>query len=46
MIADVFNALDDGDTAPLRDVLDGDAFRQYDAVWHFIQTLPARAGKP
>jgi cytochrome c2 len=32
----------DGKTTPLRDVLDGDAFRQYDAVWHFIQTLPAK----
>jgi hypothetical protein len=32
----------DGKTTPLRDVLDGDAFRQYDAVWHFIQKLPAK----
>lgn len=35
----------DGKTTPLRDVLGGDAFRQYDAVWHFIQTLPAKGGK-
>jgi mono/diheme cytochrome c family protein len=32
----------DGKTTPLRNILDGDAFRQYDAVWHFIQTLPAK----
>ena len=36
----------DGKTTPIRDVLDGDAFRQYDAVWHYIQTLPPKqAGK-
>ncbi len=29
----------DGKTTPLREVLDGDAFRQYDAVWQHIQTL-------
>lgn len=35
----------DGKTTPLRDVLDGDARRQFDALWHFIQTLPAKDGK-
>jgi hypothetical protein len=29
----------DGKTTPIREVFDGDAFRQYDAVWHYIQTL-------
>jgi cytochrome c2 len=33
----------DGKTTPIRDVLDGDAFRQYEAVWHFIQTLPGKS---
>jgi cytochrome c2 len=32
----------DGKTTPLRDVLDGDAFRQYEAVWQYIQTLPEK----
>jgi mono/diheme cytochrome c family protein len=32
----------DGKTTPLRDVLDGDAFRQYEAVWQYIQTLPQK----
>ncbi len=31
----------DGRTTPLRDVLDGDARRQYEALWQYIQTLPA-----
>jgi len=35
---DVFSQ--DGKTTPIRDILAGDAFRQYDAVWHYIQTLP------
>ena len=31
----------DGKTTPLRDVLDGDARSQYEALWQYIQTLPA-----
>ncbi|MSQ94869.1 MAG: c-type cytochrome [Gemmataceae bacterium] len=31
----------DGKTTQLRDVFDGDARQQYDALWHYIQTLPA-----
>src|SRR5205085_4891126 len=31
----------DGKTTPIRDVLDGDARRQYEAVWHYMQTLPS-----
>ena len=30
----------DGKTTQLREVLDGDAARQFDALWHHIQTLP------
>jgi mono/diheme cytochrome c family protein len=32
----------DGKTTQLRDVFDGDARQQYDALWHYIQTLPAK----
>jgi hypothetical protein len=35
----------EGNTTALRDVLDGDARRQFDAIWHFIQTLPEKGGK-
>ena len=31
----------DGKTTQIRDPFDGDARRQYDALWHYIQTLPA-----
>ena len=31
----------DGKTTQLREVLGGDARKQYDALWHYIQTLPA-----
>ena len=27
---------------PLADVLDGDPHRQFDAIWHYMQTLPAK----
>lgn len=33
----------DGKTTQLSDVFDGDARKQYDALWHYIQTLPAKA---
>jgi cytochrome c2 len=32
----------DGKTTALRDVEGGDARRQFDAIWHYLQTLPAR----
>jgi hypothetical protein len=32
----------DGKTTQLREVFDGDARKQYDALWHYIQTLPTR----
>ncbi len=33
----------DGKTTQLRDVFDGDARKQFDSLWHFIQTLPAKS---
>lgn len=30
----------DGQMTPLRDVLGGDARKQFDAIWHYMQTLP------
>ncbi|HZZ82441.1 MAG TPA: c-type cytochrome [Gemmataceae bacterium] len=32
----------DGKTTQLRDVFDGDARKQYDALWQYIQSLPAK----
>lgn len=32
----------DGKTTQIREVFDGDARKQYDALWHYIQTLPAK----
>jgi mono/diheme cytochrome c family protein len=32
----------DGKTTALMDVLDGDAHRQFDAIWHFMQALPGK----
>jgi mono/diheme cytochrome c family protein len=32
----------DGKTTGIREVFDGDARRQFDALWHFIQTLPEK----
>lgn len=32
----------DGRTTQLREVFDGDARRQFDALWHYVQTLPSR----
>lgn len=32
----------DGKTTQIRDVFDGDAHRQFDALWHYIQTLPGK----
>lgn len=32
----------DGKTTAIMDVLDGDARRQFDAIWQFMQTLPAK----
>ncbi len=32
----------DGKTTPIQDVHSGDARRQFDAIWHFIQTLPEK----
>ena len=33
----------DGKTTQIREVLDGDARRQFGALWHYIQTLPKTA---
>jgi hypothetical protein len=33
----------DGKTTQLRDTLDGDARKQFDALWHYIQTLPPKS---
>jgi mono/diheme cytochrome c family protein len=33
----------DGKTTGIRDTFDGDARRQFDALWHYIQTLPKTA---
>lgn len=30
----------DGTTTPLKDVLDGNAHRQFEAIWHYMATLP------
>ena len=30
----------DGKTSPVVTVLDGDAARQFEAIWHYIQSLP------
>jgi mono/diheme cytochrome c family protein len=35
----------DGKTTGIRDVYDGDARRQFDALWQFIQTLPKAADR-
>ena len=35
----------DGKTTALTDVLDGDARRQFDAIWHYMQTLPEKTRK-
>lgn len=35
----------DGRTTSARDVLAGDAAKQYEALWHYIQSLPADSGK-
>jgi mono/diheme cytochrome c family protein len=32
----------DGKTTALTDVLDGDAHRQFEAIWQYMQTLPAK----
>ena len=32
----------DGKTTGIREVFDGDGHRQFEALWHFIQTLPAK----
>jgi mono/diheme cytochrome c family protein len=32
----------DGKTTQIREVFDGDAHRQFDALWHYLQTLPAK----
>jgi hypothetical protein len=32
----------DGKTTGIREVFDGDAKRQFDALWHYIQTLPEK----
>lgn len=32
----------DGKTTQIRDVFDGDARKQFDALWHYIQTLPGK----
>jgi len=32
----------DGKTTAILDVLDGDAHRQFDAIWHSMQTLPEK----
>ena len=32
----------DGRTTPLKETLDGDARRQFDAIWHYMATLPGK----
>jgi hypothetical protein len=32
----------DGRTTGIRDVFEGDARKQFEALWHFIQTLPKK----
>ena len=32
----------DGKTTQIREVFDGDAHRQFEAIWHYIQTLPGK----
>jgi mono/diheme cytochrome c family protein len=32
----------DGKTTAIRETLDGDARKQFDAIWHYIQTLPGK----
>ena len=32
----------DGKTTGIREVFDGDAKRQFEALWRYIQTLPDR----
>ena len=36
---------EDGKTTGIKDVLGGDASKQFDALWHFIHTLPGKDGK-
>ena len=35
----------DGKTTALTDVLDGDARRQFDAIWHYMRMLSEKGGK-
>lgn len=36
----------DGKTTKVKDILDGDARQQFDAVWHFLQTVPSVTADP
>jgi hypothetical protein len=36
----------DGRTTKVKDILDGDARRQFEAVWHFLQTVPSSTADP
>ena len=33
---------EDGKTTKIREVFDGDARKQFGALWHYIQTLPSK----
>jgi cytochrome c2 len=36
----------DGRTTKVKDILDGDARQQFDAVWHYLQTVPSSMADP
>ena len=36
----------DGRTSKVKNVFDGDARQQFDAVWHFLQTVPSSTADP
>ncbi len=36
----------DGRTTKVKDILDGDARRQFEAVWHYLQTVPSSTADP
>lgn len=36
----------DGRTTKIKDILDGDARQQFEAVWHYLQTVPSSTADP
>ena len=36
----------DGRTTKVKDILDGDARQQFEAVWHYLQTVPSATADP